>query len=464
MVKFNAFQLFTCWQKWFLRFGILFSIWACTGGHSSPLIAQTSLDPITLNMEEAQNMALQKNHLLQSSKKSVQKSEHRLTDARSRFMPDISAYANYTHNFERPIFTINLMGQSQTVRMGTEENIATGVQINQPLYLGGAVRSGYEMAQLHSTVAENRHTLQRQHVLLQVRRAFYQAIYTQQLIGVAEEALRNAERNLDIVKRRADLGTASGFDIMRAEVRVSNARPRLIAARHQHVQALTALRTAIGLEPEQPVRIHGSFQPPQFTWADTSVRELQQRAYRRRIELKNMRIQKQIQQKNLAVARSSLLPRISASTALQYQLQDENIVLASDKYFRSIAGGITFSVPLFTGWETKASIAVAQVNLKQITDEHRQLKQQVAAEVETAFQSLVQAEEQLMAQQKTVTQARKSLELAEISFKEGTATQLDILNAQLALQQSQTNTSQYLLQYYIARDQLLKATNQLSID
>ncbi len=84
--------------------------------------------------------------------------------------------------------------------------------------------------------------------------------------------------------------------------------------------------------------------------------------------------------------------------------------------------------------------------------------------METAYLALVQAEEQLSSQQETVGQARKSLQLAEIRFQEGTATQLDVLNAQLAMQQAQTNESQYLLQYNIARDQLLSAMNLLEIE
>jgi outer membrane protein TolC len=175
-------------------------------------------------------------------------------------------------------------------------------------------------------------------------------------------------------------------------------------------------------------------------------------------------MQHQIRQQNLSIARGNLLPKVSASSSWQYQMQNKDIVFDRDKYYRSIAGGINVSVPLFTGWQNRSKVEQAQVALNQISDTERQIRHQIAAEVESAYYALIQAEEQLISQQETVGQARKALQLAEIRFKEGTSTQLDVLNAQLALQQAQTNESQYLLQYNIARDQLLRAMNLLKIE
>ncbi len=99
--------------------------------------------------------------------------------------------------------------------------------------------------------------------------------------------------------------------------------------------------------------------------------------------------------------------------------------------------------------------------LKQVHDMKEQVRQRIAAEVESAHHALIQAEEQYLAQQKTVSQAQKSLQLAEVSYREGTATQMDILNAQLSLQEAQQSISRYLLQYNIARDKLLLSLNAL---
>ncbi|MCF7804678.1 MAG: TolC family protein [Candidatus Marinimicrobia bacterium] len=428
------------------------------------LFALDSPDTLTIDLSQAQSLAMEKNPQIQAAQKSQTQANSRITQARGRFMPRVSAFGSYTHNFELPVFTIGLTGQPRTMRVGTEENISTGIQVEQPIYLGGVIRSGYDVARTSAARATNQVEVQQQAILMEVRQTFYRSLHARQLIQVSREALRNTRRNLEVVQRQADLGTASDFDVLRAKVQVANTRPRLIAARHQYEQSLTALRTAIGLEPDQPSMVEGELRQRPTSWADSSLTSLQNRAYRHRKELENISLEQQIQEQNLAIARASLLPKISASTSWQYQLQNEEILFDRSEYYRSIAGGINISVPIFTGWQNSSSIAQARVALKQVDDRRRQVRHQIAAEVETAYYALVQAEEQLASQQETVAQARKGLELAEVRFAEGTATQLDILNAQLALQQAQSNESQYLLQYNIARDQLLHAMNMLKIE
>jgi outer membrane protein TolC len=427
-------------------------------------LAQETPDALLLSFQRAQELALSENPQIQSAEKSVIQAESQVTGARGRFLPDVSAFGNYTHNFELPVFTIDFGGRQQTLRAGTEENISTGLRLEQPIYMGGTLRSGHRIAEINTEISSNQASLQQQAVLIQVRQSFYRVLYTDQLISVARDAIRNAERNLEIVRRQSELGTASGFDVLRAEVQVANTRPQLIAAEHQHEQALTSLRTAIGLDPDQPIQVQGELTHQESDWTDSSIQSLQKQAFENRYELRNVQMQHQIRQQNLSIARGNLLPKVSASSSWQYQMQNKDIVFDRDKYYRSIAGGINVSVPLFTGWQNRSKVEQAQVALNQVSDTERQLRHQIAAEVESAYYALIQAEEQLISQQETVGQARKALQLAEIRFKEGTSTQLDVLNAQLALQQAQTNESQYLLQYNIARDQLFRAMNLLKIE
>ncbi len=429
----------------------------------STIISQTHTESIRMDLLKAQQLALSHNPLIQATEKSLSQAESQILTARGRLLPNVSGFGSYTHNFELPVFTIDFQGQQQTLRAGTEENISTGIRLEQPIFMGGSIRSGVAIARAQSEMTLNQVGLQRQEILLAVRQAFYRTLYTQQLIQVAKESIRNAERNLEIVRRQSELGTASGFDVLRAEVQLANVHPQRIAAEHQHEQAMTALRTAIGLDPDRSIEIKGNLSRKYTELTDKGIKSLQKSAYANSLELQNIEMQRRIQRQNLAIARAHLLPKVSANALWQYQLQNENLVFEQEQFYRSIAGTVNLSVPIFTGWQNRSRIEQAQTGLKRISDLEQNMKHEIAAEVESAYHALVQAEEQLASQQETVGQARKSLQLAEIRFKEGTSTQLDVLNAQLALQQAQSNESQYLLQYNIAQDRLLKAMNMLNI-
>ncbi|MBD3273977.1 MAG: hypothetical protein GF372_01630 [Candidatus Marinimicrobia bacterium] len=425
---------------------------------------QTAQQTVVLTLDRAQKLALEQNPQIQSAEKDLRKAETQRAQARGRMLPSLNAFANYQHNFELPIFTIEFGGQTQNFRAGSPENVTSGFQLQQPLFLGGALWAGYGISSAATEVSANQAMLQKQNVVLQVRQAFYNTLFTRQLITVATEALENAQRNLDMVQKQADVGVASGFDLLRAKVAVANTRPQVIAAQHQHDQALTGLRTAIGLNSDTPIQVEGQLTYQATAWADTSVQRLQEIAFDRRLEVQNLEYQRSIQQRNLTIARANILPSVTASSQLQYQLQSEELVFGGDENFRSISGGLTLSIPLFSGGSNWAGIQEAKVALRQVDDTERQIQHGIAAEVESSYYALIQAQEQYTSQQQTVQQAQESLRLAELRYREGSSTQLDVLNAQLALQQAQTNESQYLLQYNAARDQLLKAMNLLEIE
>lgn len=437
---------------------------------SDPAAAEEG-ETILLTLDRAQELALQRNPQIQSAEKDIQKAQTQITQARGGMLPNLSAYTNYTHNFELPVITIEFpnpqTGQTtrQEFAMGTTENIQSGLQLRQPLFMGGRIWSSYQISQTGAEVTENQARITKQNVLLQVRQAFYNALFTQEIIAVSEEALNNARRNLDLVRKQKEAGTASGFDLLRAEVQVSNTKPQVIAAKHRHQQALTGLRTAIGLKKGIPIKIQGQLSRESIPYLETELDSLQELALQQRLEMENIRFQREIQERNYAIARSQLLPSLSASSNLQYQLQQESLSgLEGDDFVRSISGGLTLSIPLFAGGTNYGGLQQAKVELRKVDDSEQQVRNMIAGEVESAYLSLIDAREKLNSQDKTIEQATESLRLAELRYREGSATQLDILNAQLALQQAQTNYSQYLLEFNVAQDNLRKSINEFNFE
>ena len=434
------------------------------------LAASPQGDTLTITLESAQQVALRENPQLQSAEKDIQKSESQITQARGNLLPTISAFTNYNHSFELPVITIEfpdpLTGQTQKTElaMGTKENITSGLRLQQPLFMGGTIFSGYQIAQHGNTLSRNQAQITKQQILLQVRQAYYNALFTRDLIEVAQEALRAVQRNLDQVQKQNDVGTASGFDLLRAQVQVANTKPQLIAAQHRHQQALTGLRTAIGLTKDVPIRIDGALQHNPISQEEQSLESLQALALQQRLEMQNLRLQRQIQKENLDIARAKYMPTLAMSASLQHQMQEDEFDLNRQNFVRSISGGLTLSIPLFAGGTNYGGVQQAKVELRKVNDTEAQVRNMIAAEVESAYYSLVDAKEKLESQNKTIQQAEESLRLAELMYREGTTTQLDVINAQLALQQARSNYSQYLLQYNIAGDQLQKAINEFAIN
>lgn len=423
--------------------------------------AQTAeRDTLVLTIDRAQQIALEQNPQLQAAQKDEKKAESQVVQIRGGLLPSVNAYTNYSHNFELPVISIDIPGfGKRNIPMGTKENITAGIRAQMPVYMGRSIYSGFRIARQGEQIVEDQFKITRQQILLQVRQAYYNALFTRELIDVAKEALSNAEQNLEQVQKRKDAGAASGFDLLRAQVQVANTKPQVIAAQHRYDQALTGLSAAIGLGDNTAVAVSGELKYTVSSLTDSSLSSLQDFAFNHRLELKNMHRQRNIQKNNLVIARSKYLPTLAATANLQHQLQKDNFDISRQDFYRSISGGLTLSIPLFAGGSNYAGVQEAKVDLRKVDDTEQQVKNMITAEVESAYYGLIDAKEKIESQKQTIAQAEESVRLAELMYREGTITQLDVLNAQLALQQARSNYSQYLLQYNVARDQLQKAIN-----
>jgi outer membrane protein TolC len=128
---------------------------------------------------------------------------------------------------------------------------------------------------------------------------------------VQEEAMAQAEANLEIVLKKYNVGAASGFDKMRAEVEVAILQPALISTRNNYQSALTGLRTILGLEKEISLQVDGKFQFVPESLDSLSLFQLQEIALTNRPELQGIKYQQAASRMGVNIAFSQFLPRVT---------------------------------------------------------------------------------------------------------------------------------------------------------
>src|SRR5690606_13443962 len=116
--------------------------------------------------------------------------------------------------------------------------------------------------------------------------------------------------------------------------------------------------------------------------------------------------------------------------------------------------GFQVSIPVFTGFRTSGEIQQANAELLQVELQRDQLREGLEVELEAALGEFEAARSQIEARRSTVEEARRTLELAELRFASGLATQLEISNARLLLEQARVNEAQALYNYLTALAQL----------
>ena len=421
-----------------------------------------SAQALELDLNTAQQIALESNDQYKIAQEAVNKAKAQVTEARGGMLPSLSAFSQYDRAWDLAtvVFDDPNFGPI-SFKMGTEHTIVYGLSFQQPLFLGGAVWSGYKMAKHGYNIAEASLTAARQDVLLQATSAYYGLLFSRSVVRVMEQAYATAQENLDQVETLRSVGSASDFDVLRAEVQVANLLPTLTSVKNGVKIAESQLLMVLGIEEQVKIVTLDSLAFLPNNYSDTTLDEFFDRALQNRSDIKIMEQQKSIMQKQVTLARSSFLPAVMFQTNLQYQGMKNEFDFSDDDVFRSSNSSISLSIPLFSGFKTAGKVQQAKAAVREADFQKDALYKMVRLEVETAYLAINEKEQSVMTQSKIIDQAEEALRLARLRYAEGLSTQLDVMNAESALNQARMNYEQSLFDYNIAVAQLKKALNEL---
>jgi len=433
---------------------------------------------INLDLNTARALALNNNPSLKLAQEGVTKSRAKITEARSAFMPSISGFSQYQHawdlqktvmpNFIKalmtgmvPDATLDLMPDFMAVSFGMENTVAAGLSLNQPLYTGGMIRNAYQMTKIGADISTSQLKATEQQVLSDVASAYYGVLFANSAAEVAEEGLHSAQQNLAQVQKFFDVGKASRFDVLRAEVQVANFTPMVTSANNARRLAESSLRVTLGVKDDVVFNYIEKLQYVEALQVGMTLEELLAIALHERPEIKMLSDQQKIVKKQVALSKASYLPTLAFGTSYQYTGQRNDMKYVKDDFYKSFNSSISLSIPIFSGFGTSAKVQQAKITVKETGFQAETAINGIKLEVKSAYYMMREANENVQTQAKTIEQAKEALRLAELMYSEGSSTQLDVLNANVALNQAQMNYQKSLYEYNVALATLKKAINQL---
>ncbi|HEX8310994.1 MAG TPA: TolC family protein [Chthoniobacteraceae bacterium] len=332
---------------------------------------------------------------------------------------------------------------------GGDKSYRVAIEVRQVLYAGGQVRAALNIAKFtqDSSYFNLRDVVDR--VISQVRAQFYSILLNRALITVQEEAVRLAESQLTDQRNRFEAGTVARFNVLRAEVELANTRPELIRARNNYLIAQLQLAKTLGLAPGpdgNPAFVAvGNLQVSE---RPLGLNHALQLARERRPFLKIQRLNILIETEQIRIALAGYKPRLDANAG--YELRNSRL---SDDLSDTVNGwffGITGRWDIFDGFETHGRTKQARARFESAKVNYDDSVQQVELEVQQAYANLRQARETIQSQQKTVEQALEAVRLASERLSAGAGTQLDVLDARVALTRARTTELQARADYNTA--------------
>jgi len=346
-----------------------------------------------------------------------------------------------------------------SITMGDLDNYTTGLMITQPIFAGGSIKATIHAARLFSILADETVRAAVQDLIYTATHAYYDVLLNQHLLQISADAVRSAQAHLDSVKQRRQGGVASDFDVLRAEVELSNFQAELIRNKN-----------AINMAKAQLLKVMGVSQDSDFTLSDELVylssemtmEEAVEAAYRSRPDLFSREFDIKMQKELLTVARSRYWPVISGYYENTWAKPDPRSSMDID-WGHAWQAGFMATLPIFDGLSREGEIIAQKARVRQALINLIDAEETALFELTKALLSIEDAQEFVESQSLNLTRAKEGLRLAEVGYKQGTNTQVEMIDAQAALTTARVNHYQAIYSHIIAKLDLHKAMGTLTM-
>jgi outer membrane protein TolC len=380
-------------------------------------------------------------------------------------------------------------------------NIILGLSGSQNLFTGGRVTAGIRASEAGRRSAEIGVAAARAQVTLDVAQAYFDAALADRLVAISESSLVQTERAFRQTAIANEVGNVSEFDLLRARVSRDNQRPVLIQARTQRDVAYLRLRQLLDLPLDEPLALTTALPSPaelapatprvsadatvtprpparpttpggapvtaaangeRFATVEVNAAEVLAEDPRvasavdslvatadtsasSRAPARQTRENITAQRNLLRVARAQRLPAVQLSTNYQrfaYPSGDGITFPTSlNQFFPNWTVALGVSIPILTGGRIRGDELIAEANLREAEQGARQVEELSALDARLAVAQLVQAEASWRASAGTAGQATRAYQIAEVRFREGLATQVELADSRLLLQQAEANAA-----------------------
>jgi outer membrane protein len=476
---------------------------------TTPVASQSNVT--TLSLDDAVRMAESQSEAVRIARAGVQRSEGTRIQARSQLFPQIYGSAGYTRTLKSQYSSLSSStpdtttstappGPCEDYLAGTDASVAErlagletsarcvsglnpfaafsslpfgqanqyqlGLSVTQNLFTGGRVSAQTEAAAAGRRSANIELTAQRAQNVLDVAQAYYDASLADRLVAITDASFVQTENVLHQVELNKNVGNVSEFELLRAQVTRDNQRPQVIQRRSDREVAYLRLKQLLNIPLEQNVSlttpiddVAGIPEGIRLAGLQVTSYDAPDTATSNRSAVRQAGEAVRSQQELLRVAKAQRLPSLSLSSqygAVAYPLSG---LPGSNDFRTNWTIAISTQIPLFTGGRIRGDELVAQANLSESRARLQQVREFAALDSRVALNALNQAKSAWDASKGTSEQAARAYQIAEVRYREGISTQLELNDSRILLEQATANRALAARNLQIARIKLALLPN-----
>ena len=318
-----------------------------------------------------------------------------------------------------------------TIKSGESSYMSAGVSINQTIYNGGRSLNSIKQAKINLDIAKLRKRNTKIEVIQNVTRSYYGLLQDQQLLDVAEKNLVLSKKQVDLVQNQFDLGAVRRTDLLKAKVSIGQARVELLNRKTTLENSRRQLFNAMGVIDfgQSIVAKYSEWEPVSVPTSGEALTFLKEKNPNVLIQSSVIEIGK-IQ---LKMAKGMRSP--SAFASVDYSANGNNSDELKEAFKDDWRIGMNMSVnfPLYSGNSLSSAQQRAELEKQKSENDYLTYLNDLRVQVELIRKSIMNYSKIIPINQDVVSSAEEDLKLAQERYSIGSATILEVLDAQVSL-------------------------------
>ncbi len=372
-----------------------------------------------------------------SSNLEVLSSKHGLTSSYSGLLPSIQVSTNATQSRfpQRESISFNFETITfDTTQLSHINNYSAGVSLNQMLYDGGRAFNKVKQAKTTLNISKLSYRLTKIQVIQKVIQSYYGLLKAQKFLDVAQKNLEMSNQQVSLVEKQFDLGVVKKTDLLKAKVAAGQARVDALNNKRNLENSRRTLFNDMGLQDfgQAITAIDEEWIMPSIPSSSEVLKSLKNQNPSILIS------QDQINLGDLSFKLAKGLRLPSFNSSMNFSANGETTDQLLDAFNEEWLLGINFSMslPIYTGNNLSLQQQQAKLSKQQAEYSYITLLNDLRVQAELIRETLNNYAEIIPLNRAIVASSEEDLKLATERYSLGSATILEVLDAQVSLMRS----------------------------
>jgi outer membrane protein TolC len=434
------------------------------------LMTTLSATAQTFSLKQAVDYAITHQVQVKNSQIDLQNASAKINEIKAMGLPQVNGSVALTNNLilQRMFIPAKIFnpsaaeGELIAAKFGVDNAGFANVALSQ-LVFDGSYLLGLKATSVYKDLAVKSVTQSKQQVAENVTKAYYGILVNEKRMGLLSLNLARLDTLLKETRELNKQGFVEKIDVQRLDVQANNLRTELDNVNRLQDLSYSLLKFQMGYPMEEPIRISESLEKIELATFNTNAAG--EFSYANRIEYSILQTQENLAELDLKSIKAGYLPRLVLNANYGYNAGANAFSdLMTKQWFDNAAVTVALQIPIFDGFSKKYKAAQSANNLQKVRQSYSLLKSSIDMQRSQATITMKNALESMKEQKANLDLANEISRVTRVKYQQGVGSNLEVLNAESSIKESQANYFTALYNALIAKVEVEKANGTLYID